>query len=45
MGDQFAEAFELHSPSILVDGEEGRFPVIHFKLKRETWVGISPVNC
>lgn len=43
MGDQSAEAFELHSPSILVDGEERRFPVIRFK--RETWVGISPVNC
>lgn len=43
MGDTSAEVFELRSPPIAVDGVERSIPVIRFK--RETWVGVSPLNC
>jgi hypothetical protein len=35
--------FELLSPSLILDGIERGFPVIHFE--RKPWVGISPFNC
>ncbi len=43
MDDTSAEAFELRSPPIVVDGTERPIPVIRFK--RETWAGVSPLNC
>lgn len=43
MDDISAEIFELRSPPIAVDGAERPLPVIRFK--RETWVGVSPLNC
>jgi len=35
--------FELLSPTIVIDGEEMKFPVMQFKKKQ--WMGISPFNC
>ncbi|MDT3737607.1 MAG: hypothetical protein ROZ00_15365 [Denitratisoma sp.] len=43
MDDTSAEVFELRSPPIAVDGVERFIPAIRFK--RETWVGVSPLNC
>lgn len=43
MDDTSTEVFELRSPPIAVDGVERPIPVIRFK--RETWVGVSPLNC
>ena len=36
-------SFELLSPTIVIDGEEIKFPVIRFEQKQ--WIGISPFNC
>jgi len=36
-------SFELLSPSIVIDGEEIKFPVIRFEQRQ--WMGISPFNC
>ena len=42
VADTQPASFELLSPSIMIDGVETTFPVIHFQ--RKTWVGISPFN-
>ena len=41
--DPMPKNFKLSSPTIVIDGEEMKFPSILFEQK--TWVGVSPLNC
>jgi hypothetical protein len=41
--DTLPNNFELQSPTIIIDGEEIKFPIIQFQQKQ--WIGISPLNC
>ena len=36
-------SFELLSPTVVIDGEEIKFPVMRFEQRQ--WMGISPFNC
>jgi hypothetical protein len=40
---QEGDSFDVIFPSLIIDGEEVKLPILH--IKRTVWMGISPFNC
>ncbi len=40
---QDGDSFDVIFPSLIIDGEEVKLPILH--VKRTIWIGISPFNC